>query len=220
MAETSAEREIGSHLLGTSKADAVVEEDEPAKAPKSAPRPTAQTKADIAAHEPLHLDYRSWCAHCVFGRGHSTHHRTGDDQSVSATWHMDYAFLGENCDVRDVEEAASGNATMLITYDESKHAFWAMHVPRKGPAPGVAKWCCDRLEDSGYGGNGITIKTDQEESIVALRRAVSVLRLGETVPINSPVRCSKANGRMENAVKIYCGHLRTLKHAFESSSLK
>ena len=93
MAETSAEREIGSHLLGTSKADEVVEEDEPARAPKSAPRPIAPTKADIAAHEPLHLDYRSWCADCVFGRGHSTHHRTGDDQSVSATWHMDYAFL-------------------------------------------------------------------------------------------------------------------------------
>ena len=81
---------------------------------------------------------------------------------------------------------------------------------------GVVKWCVDKLEDSGYGGNGITLKSDQEESICALRRAIAVMRKGDTTPIHEPVRCSKSNGRMENAVKIYCGQLRTLKLFFES----
>ena len=35
------------------------------------------------------------------------------------------------------------------------------------------------------------------------------------MPINSPVRCSKANGRFEHAIQIVAGQLRTLKHAFE-----
>ena len=50
----------------------------------------------------------------------------------------------------------------------------------------------------------------------ALRRAIAVMRKGDTTPIISLVRCSKSNGRMENAVKIYCGQLKTVKHFFES----
>ena len=189
MEEASVERD----LLCPVDAVNVVDE-EPARQPRVAPRPKAPTQADIDAHEPLHLDYRAWCAHCVGGRGHSAHHRSEDkDEIPGATWHMKYAFLREKCDVKGEETEAPGNATMLITYDEGKEAFWAMHAAKKGVAPGVAKWCCDRFEDSGYGGNSITVKSDQEESIVALRCAISVFRLGDTVPINSPVRCSKAN---------------------------
>ena len=44
----------------------------------------------------------------------------------------------------------------------------------------------EKLEDPGYGGHGIMFKSDQEESICALRR----------------VRLSESSGRMEKAVKI------------------
>ena len=37
------------------------------------------TKADIDEHYPLHLQYRSCCAHCVAGRGTSDRHMTGDN---------------------------------------------------------------------------------------------------------------------------------------------
>ena len=38
------------------------------------------------------------------------------------------------------------------------------------------------------------------------------------MPINSPVRCSKSNGRIENAVKRFQGQLRVLKLFFESQA--
>ena len=66
----------------------------------------------------------------------------------------------------------------------------------------------------------ISMTTDQEVFILELKRIVSAHRLGETVPLSSPVRCSKANGRMENAVKKFQGQLRVLKHHFEDDVQK
>ena len=47
------------------------------------------------------------------------------------------------------------------------------------------------------------MKADQEVSKVALKRALATASPGETVPIESPVRASKNNGRMEGAVGIF-----------------
>ena len=71
------------------------------------------------------------------------------------------------------------------------------------------------LDQSGYEGEKLTFKTDQEPSIIALKRAVAAARTGETVPIESPVRASKSNGMMESAVGIWQGQLRTIKHYTE-----
>ena len=57
--------------------------------------------------------------------------------------------------------------------------------------------------------------TDQEPSIVALKRAVTAARTGETVPIESPVRASKSNGMMESAVGSWQGQLMTIKYYTE-----
>ena len=115
-----------------------------------------------------------------------------------------------------MDDGKSENATVLVAYDELKEAFWAVNAPRKGAVHGVVKCCADKLETSGYGGNGITVTSDHEESICALRRAIAVMRKGGTTPINSRVQCSKCNGRMEKAVKIYCGQLRKSKNIFGS----
>ena len=78
-------------------------------------------------------------------------------------------------------------------------------MSQKGHTESVVKWSIDRLEDFGYIGESITVESDQEESIVALRKAISAARVGDTVPINSPVRCSKSNGKMEGAVRSFQG---------------
>ena len=56
----------------------------------------------------------------------------------------------------------------------------------------------------------ITMKTDQEPSVIALKRPVAAARSGETVPIESPVRASQSNGRMENAIGVWQGQFRTI----------
>ena len=72
------------------------------------------------------------------------------------------------------------------------------------------------IEQSGYNGQQISFKSDQEPSLIALKSSIAATRIGETVPIESPVRSSKNNGQMENAVKIWQGQLRTIKHFVES----
>jgi hypothetical protein len=61
----------------------------------------------------------------------------------------------------------------------------------------------DILDQSGYEGEKLTFETDQQPSIVALKRAVAAARTGETVPIESPVRASQSNGMTESGTGHY-----------------
>ena len=49
-----------------------------------------------------------------------------------------------------------------------------------------------------------------------MKKAVSASRMGETVPIESPIRASKSNGMMEGAVRRWQEQLRTIKHYTEA----
>ena len=113
------------------------------------------------------------------------------------------------------DENKKGKLPVLVVYDDCREAFWTLLVSQKGPTESVVKWGVDRLEDFGYIGESITVESDQGESVVALRKAISAARVGDTVPINSPVRCSKSNGKMERAVRSFQGQLRVLKFHFE-----
>ena len=52
-----------------------------------------------------------------------------------------------------------------------------MSVKAKGPSPEVVTWIVGKLDEAGYRGVEITLKTDQEESIMALKKAVAA-RMG------------------------------------------
>ena len=82
------------------------------------------------------------------------------------------------------------------------------------------KYAKDILDQSGYDGEKMTFKTDQEPSIVALKKAVAAAQTGETVPTESPVRASQSNGMMESAIGAWLGQLRTIKHYTEEKMKK
>ena len=46
-----------------------------------------------AQHELTHLPYRSWCRHCVRGRGKQMPHQGGSQETSISEVHMDFAFL-------------------------------------------------------------------------------------------------------------------------------
>ena len=187
-----------------------VEEGEVRK-PRVGRRPLTPTKAEIAEHYPLHLNYRSWCEHCRAGRARLTPHvcEPVDREKLGITVNADFAFMGP-------EEAEEDMQPSIVIYDDNKDAFWAMGIKTKAVTEGTVKYFKDVLDESGYEGEKLTIKTDQEPSILALKRAVAAARSGETVPIESPVRASKSNGRMENAIGVWQGQLRTIKHHAEA----
>ena len=132
---------------------------------------------------------------------------------MGITVHMDYAFM-------TAEEAEEEMQPTLVIFDDDKESFWALGVERKGVTEGIVKYVAGILDQSGYQGEKLTMKSDQEPSILALKKAVAAERVGETVPIESPVRPSKPNGRMENAMKIWQEQLLTIKHDVESKFKK
>ena len=127
------------------------------------------------------------------------------------TLHADYAFMGG-----EYNEQEEGMQASLIMYDDEKDSFWAVGVDRKGASDAMVKFSVGVIDQSGYVGEKIVFKSDQEPSIIALKQATAATRVGQTVPIESPVRSSKSNGMMENAVTIWQGQLRTIKHYVES----
>ena len=64
---------------------------------KPLPIPAKPTPEMIAAHEFSHLPFRSWCSHCVRGRGKSFQHRRvqhDQDDEARPVVSLDYAFFG------------------------------------------------------------------------------------------------------------------------------
>ena len=62
--------------------------------PQVARQPHTHSRAEVLAHLPLHLEYRSWCPHCRAGKGISMQHRTNLDEeatNLGATVSVDYS---------------------------------------------------------------------------------------------------------------------------------
>ena len=56
--------------------------------------PSLPNCAEVEEHEKTHLPFRSWCRHCVRGKGKQAQHRRMTQQEVGPEWHMDFAFMG------------------------------------------------------------------------------------------------------------------------------
>ena len=90
-----------------------------------------------------------------------------------------------------------------------------MAVESKGPTESSVKWLSKKIEDSGYNGVPITLKSDQGADIMQLKKAVSIKRESETAMVESPVRVSKANGHVERAIRTWQRQFRTLRVQLE-----
>ena len=92
-----------------------------------------------------------------------------------------------------------------------------MPVEHKGVQDeGVVKWIVDKLEENGYAGVPVTINSDQEPAMMKLKQTIAVRRKAETPLIESPVRESQANRRIERAIRKWQAQFRTLRHHLES----
>jgi hypothetical protein len=70
--------------------------DESKRVPKRMADPKMPTEAEMEERNLTHLPYRSWCVHCVRGRGEQAGHRKQAPRPESAIpeIHMDYCFVG------------------------------------------------------------------------------------------------------------------------------
>ena len=73
----------------------------------------------------MHLNYRSWCKHCVAGKARSSQHVQSKEEKVrlGVTWNADSAFVsGEH------NEGEHGMQPALILYDDDGASFWAAGI--------------------------------------------------------------------------------------------
>ena len=94
------------------------EEEVEMRKPRVGVRPVAPTKAEMEAHYPLHLEYRSWCAHCRAGKAILAPHvwEPADREKLGIMVSCDYAFMGSEEKDEDIQPS-------LIIFDDDKEAF-------------------------------------------------------------------------------------------------
>ena len=134
----------------------VPEHHEEARQPRIGRRPILPTKAEIDEHFPLHLNYRSWCEHCVAGKARQSQLRAEphDREKLGITFSADDALMS----AEDIEEDMKST---LVMYDDDKGAFWAIGVEIKGASESIVKCVKGVLDQSGYEGQRMTSKADE-----------------------------------------------------------
>ena len=88
----------------------------------------------VASHNVSHIPFRSWCAHCVRGRGKSFYHRKvaheADDPSRPVV-SPDYGFFGA---LEEIPADSVGGSKMpvLVVRDRFTKGIFTHLVPSKG----------------------------------------------------------------------------------------
>ena len=182
--------------------------------PIGIPAPPQPSKAEIERHNLTHINYRSWCPHCVFGRRNNTGHRARQHSQRKVP-----LFCADYCFVRDVEDPE--NLTCLVGKLYPQKAIFASACDMKGADDEVVGRLAQFLKSTGI--SKLVYKSDQEPSIrSALEEALRMIgRSGEcepveAVPESSAVGESASNGRAERAIQSFEDLLRTMKSALET----
>ena len=168
------------------------------------------SKRERLEHELTHLPYRSWCRHCVRGRGKNDAHRKMDAEASHEVPHvsMDYCFMGQ-----DEEKCLP----ILVMKDHRSKMVFSHVVPKKGASIAYCvSQAVQNLESLGY--PKLILKCDQEPAMLDLRNAVvRQCKEGgvEIVPESSPVTEGQSNGVVERAIQEVEGLVRTLKDQVE-----
>ncbi len=96
---------FGREVHGVDGADNIDEDAEEGRAARVMKDPEAPSREEIERHNITHLPYRSWCPHCVRGRGRARPHQGhagGGDRELPVV-SADYAFFGKDGDVDEKE---------------------------------------------------------------------------------------------------------------------
>ena len=103
--------------------------------------PGKPTRKELEEHLPLHWPFRSWCRHCVRGRGVASPHKRRSDEDKEfpqgriPTISLDHCFLGSERS----EDSAHSNP-FLIIYDNETEGVFAISVTSKATKPWVVEY--------------------------------------------------------------------------------
>ena len=173
---------------------AISEEEEEGQKTKLRAIGKPPSQKEFEEHMALHLPYRSWCRHCVSGRGQSDHHRKqlGQEDQEIPVISIDYAYLG---DAKREDETKV--QPIIVIKDRKKGTIKAHMLEEKGVNAYAIKRVGQDIGLMGY--KKIILKSDNEPAIIALKSAVKTERPEEIIMEESPVG--------ESAVCTHCSPL-------------
>ena len=162
-------------------------------------------------HELTHLPYRSWCRHCVRGRGKELPHKKRMEETDAAEMSFDFFFLGD--------EGGGKLVTVLMAIDRKSRMKMCTAVPTKSTGVFVARRILAFVREVGNKYGDIIAKSDQEHAIMAILEKVGQLRAAgeKTVPENSAKGDSQGNGLVERAIQSAEGMVRVLRRQLENA---
>ena len=182
--------------------------------PHSIAAPPQPSKEEVARHNLTHVNYRSWCPHCVAGRRNNTAHRSLPHRTRRVP-----LFVADYCFLRDVQD--EDNLTCMVGRLYPSKAVFATACDQKGAEDPAVSRLAHFLKSAGI--PKLVYKSDQEASIrSAIEEALRQIgRVGEhdaveAVPESSAIGESASNGRAERTVQSFEDLLRTLKSALET----
>ena len=195
------------------------QDEEEGRPPVTRKRPKMPSKREREEHEATHVPFRSWCRHCVRGRGRNAPHRSSAEVDEEEKLRqvpriaMDYHFMSKE------DERAQQHPIFTMT-DEATGACFARAAGHKGLGENKEReWLVlaivEELDNWGYRGQELILRADQESALEAVRKAVMAMRVGKSVPESPPVGESAANGRIEEAGKRMREFVRTMTDQLE-----
>ena len=196
--------------------------------------PESPTRKEMQEHELTHVPYRPWCVFCRRARGRNQcHYRKTKEQleedkhNPTSTFSIDYCYFttsGEIIPHKDKvkEEAAKARKELskpvMAAYDRKSQTGYLHQAESKGSED---HYIWNRLimdmDEIGYRGEKLIIKSDQERPITAVVNLICEHRNGQTVPMESPQGDSASNSEVEGWIRRAKEQVRTLKLQLESN---
>jgi hypothetical protein len=192
--------------------DEVPDEEFGTRKVKKVQDPKEPSKEEKLEHEMTHLPYRSWCRHCVRGRGKQMPHREGAQESMMSEVHMDYGFLGK-------EDEALKTIPIVVAKERTSKMVMAAAVPTKTTGAYISNRVAGFLREVGCMHGDMVMKTDQEPALRTIVEDVGRVKAadgsGRFVVENSPVGASQSNGMVERAIQSVAAQTRVLLSSVE-----
>ena len=157
-----------------------------------------QSQQKKEEHEMTHLPFRSWCRHCIMGRGRKEDCRkTMEKERQVPEVHLDYMFMGD--------EKKGKTLAFLVAREKETRAVLSTVVPRKTTGEWIWRRLMAWLREVGLESVNIIVKSDNEPVLTSLVASWSTMRAMTTgsrmIIENIPVGSSKSNGIVERAIQ-------------------
>ena len=203
----------------------VAEDGEECERQPTLPTPTLPSASDVDKHRCTHRPYRSWCRHCVEGRGREQGH-VATDQSARkiAIVGFDYMFVGkrrtyEREEELEEDDKADGVLKVLVVRCFKSKALFAHAVPAKGVDEAGYVVDCVVQDILWLGYSKVILKCDNEPAILKLLaetlKVLKVEGLDQACEEHPVPYDSKSNGGIEVGCRLVRGMTTTLRSFLE-----